>query len=117
MARKRPKLLPVIDSVVEKTLNHPRRQSNWMILRAALREDDRALCDILTDARAEAEIGHDISLIRCFGCCGVDGRSVGQIPSRPWPILMREAHRPPLIRPLCSGTCPCGGQPSCDWQR
>ncbi|MFD3702143.1 DUF6308 family protein [Nocardia sp. NPDC058658] len=66
LARKRPKLLPVIDSVVKEVLNHSDRQSYWMTLRSVLRDDERALVDILAAARSEAELGDDISLIRCF---------------------------------------------------
>ncbi|MEU4712015.1 DUF6308 family protein [Nocardia salmonicida] len=70
LARKRPKRFPVIDSMVKQALG-PHRQSYWMTLRAVLRDNDRALIDILAAARSEAKLGEDISLIRCsMSWCG-----------------------------------------------
>ncbi|MFI7528642.1 DUF6308 family protein [Nocardia salmonicida] len=66
LARKRPRLLPVIDSVVKQVLDHPDRHSYWMTLRSALRDDERALVEILAAARTDAGLSEDISLIRCF---------------------------------------------------
>ncbi|WKG12436.1 DUF6308 family protein [Nocardia sp. PE-7] len=62
LARKRPRLLPVVKQV----LDHPDRHSYWMTLRSALRDDERALVEILAAARIDAGLGEDISLIRCF---------------------------------------------------
>ncbi|MFD4443731.1 DUF6308 family protein [Nocardia sp. NPDC058519] len=83
LARKRPKLLPVIDSVVKQVLDHPDRQSYWMALRSALREDERALVEILAAARTDAGLGEDISLIRCFDVVvWMVGRRDGQLRPR-----------------------------------
>ncbi|WP_410876188.1 DUF6308 family protein [Nocardia sp. A7] len=66
LASKRPKLLPVIEGVVKDILNQSDRQSYWITLHSILRGDERALVDILAAARSDAEMGDDISLIRCF---------------------------------------------------
>lgn len=40
MARKRPRLIPIIDSVVVQTLNHPADGKFWIRLREHLRTND-----------------------------------------------------------------------------
>lgn len=66
LARKRPRLLPVIDSVVKATLNHPPRASFWTMLNHQLRVDDSRLVTLLEAARAEAGLEDSVSVIRCF---------------------------------------------------
>ena len=66
LARKRPRLLPVIDSLVKDVLNHPRRGDFYRTLRHHLAVDEQALHNHLEDVRDRAEIGSDISVIRCF---------------------------------------------------
>ncbi len=66
LARKRPRLLPVIDSLVKDVLNHPRRGDFYRTLRHYLAVDEQALHHHLEDVRDRAEIGSDISVIRCF---------------------------------------------------
>lgn len=66
LARKRPKLLPVIDSVVKRVLRHPLRASYWLTLRAQLNLDDGRLYRDLLAIRKQAGLGDEISVIRCF---------------------------------------------------
>ncbi|WP_251149765.1 DUF6308 family protein [Cellulosimicrobium sp. Marseille-Q4280] len=64
LARKRPRLIPVYDSVVQEAVTPT--ASFWEALRAALRADDRALHRHLLSLRDEAGIGDDISALRVF---------------------------------------------------
>ncbi|MCK0439057.1 DUF6308 family protein [Gordonia alkaliphila] len=67
LARKRPRLLPVIDSVVTRTVGHvPGRHSFYQNLQAALKADDHCLARHLDELRKTASIGEDISTIRVF---------------------------------------------------
>lgn len=66
LARKRPRMLPVIDSVVKDVLHHPRRGDFYRTLQHHLAIDGQALHHHLKDVRDRAEIGSDISVIRCF---------------------------------------------------
>lgn len=67
LARKRPHLLPVIDSVVTAAVGHRRgTDSFYRNLRAALHADDGALTAHLRRVREQADIGGDISIIRVF---------------------------------------------------
>ncbi|MGB3603201.1 MAG: DUF6308 family protein [Gordonia sp. (in: high G+C Gram-positive bacteria)] len=67
LARKRPHLLPVIDSVVIKTVGHvPARHSFYRNLRTVMNADGRQLVTHLEHVRTSAEIGEDISTIRVF---------------------------------------------------
>lgn len=66
LARKRPKLLPVIDSVVKEVLGHPAKASFWLTLRAQLNADGGRLHDRLLEIRQDAGLGDQISVIRCF---------------------------------------------------
>jgi len=65
LARKRPKLLPVIDTVVKEILGHPAKANFWLTLRAQLNVDGGRLHDHLLAVREEAGVRH-ISVIRCF---------------------------------------------------
>ncbi|MDO8150183.1 DUF6308 family protein [Isoptericola sp. b408] len=64
LARKRPHLVPVYDTVVQRAVNPD--GSFWVWLASALRADDRALHRHLLSLREEAGIGHDISALRVF---------------------------------------------------
>lgn len=64
LARKRPRLIPVYDTVVQAAVKPT--ASFWDALRAALRADDRALHRHLLSLRDEAGIGDDISALRIF---------------------------------------------------
>jgi len=66
LARKRPVLLPVIDSVVKEVLGHPAKASFWLTLREHLNADDGRLYEHLVDIRKESGVGERISVIRCF---------------------------------------------------
>lgn len=66
LARKRPRLLPVIDTVVKDVLAHPRRGNFYRTLHHHLTLDGQALHRHLEAVRERAEIGSDISVIRCF---------------------------------------------------
>lgn len=66
LARKRPMLLPVIDSVVKKVLKHPAKASFWQTLRAELNAEHGRLYEHLVKIRDEAGLGEGISVIRCF---------------------------------------------------
>lgn len=66
LARKRPALLPVIDTVVKKVLGHPARANFWLTLRAQLNADGGRLNEHLLEVREAAQLGEGISLIRCF---------------------------------------------------
>ncbi|KAJ8145179.1 hypothetical protein OY671_001723 [Metschnikowia pulcherrima] len=63
-ARKRPRLVPVYDTVVRAAVQPT--ASFWEALRAELRADDRALHRHLVSSRDEAGIGDDISASRVF---------------------------------------------------
>lgn len=65
LARKRPKLLPVIDSVVRDTLKHPARGDFWLTLRESLNDEGR-LYKHLLHIRDKAGIEEGVSIIRCF---------------------------------------------------
>ncbi|PFG44796.1 hypothetical protein ATJ88_3533 [Isoptericola jiangsuensis] len=64
LARKRPRLAPVYDSVVRGAVAPT--GSFWAWLAAALRADDRALHRHLLSLRDEAAIGPDVSALRVF---------------------------------------------------
>ncbi|MGW9416974.1 DUF6308 family protein [Cellulosimicrobium funkei] len=64
LARKRPRLVPVYDTVVRAAVQPT--ASFWEALRAELRADDRALHRHLVSLRDEAGIGDDISALRVF---------------------------------------------------
>jgi hypothetical protein len=66
LARKRPRVLPVIDTVVKEVLNHPRRGDFYRTLHHYLAADGRALHRHIEAVREHADIGSDISVIRCF---------------------------------------------------
>lgn len=67
LARKRPHLLPVIDSVVTTAVGHvPGKHNFYRNLRAALNADNRRLHNHLITLRDEADVGSDISAIRVF---------------------------------------------------
>lgn len=63
MARKRPDLIPVYDSVVAETVDLPHSGNQWVMWWEALRQDDGALAARLTRLRIES--GHEhLSLLR-----------------------------------------------------
>ncbi|MER7912715.1 DUF6308 family protein [Streptomyces sp. NPDC096068] len=65
LARKRPHLLPIYDSVIKEVFERPSTDlSFWSDVRHALRADDRILVAHLEDVRALAGIGEDISVLR-----------------------------------------------------
>lgn len=66
LARKRPRLLPVIDTVVKAEVGHPRRGDFYRTLQQHLAADHQALHRHLEHLRELAGIGDDISAIRCF---------------------------------------------------
>jgi hypothetical protein len=64
IARKRPRLIPVFDSVVQDLVKPV--GGFWASLNGALRADGRALQNHLIDLREESGIGQDISPLRVF---------------------------------------------------
>ncbi|MGW3022757.1 DUF6308 family protein [Streptomyces sp. NPDC001221] len=65
LARKRPRLLPVYDSVIKRVFERPSTDLRfWSDTRSALRAGDRALVAHLQDVRDLADIGKDISVLR-----------------------------------------------------
>ena len=64
VARKRPRLVPVYDSVVRKQVGAPR--SYWQALNHDLRSEDKRLHRKLLRIRQDAGIGNDISALRVF---------------------------------------------------
>lgn len=66
LARKRPHLLPVIDTVVRDTLGHASRADFWITLRQYLQADEKSLADALDTARSDAGLENAVSVIRCF---------------------------------------------------
>ncbi|MFJ6099306.1 DUF6308 family protein [Williamsia muralis] len=66
LARKRPRVLPVIDTVVKDVLNHPRRGDFYRTLQHHLAADGQALHHHIEAVREHANIGLDVSVIRCF---------------------------------------------------
>jgi len=65
LARKRPRLLPVYDSVVEEALQYA-GSSFWLDLRAQLRAQDRRLHGWLCQPRELGGLGDEISALRVF---------------------------------------------------
>lgn len=64
VARKRPRLLPVYDSIVREQVGASK--DYWRALNHDLREEDNALHRRLLDIRVQAAIGNDISALRVF---------------------------------------------------
>ncbi len=64
LARKRPRLIPVQDSVTEAVLGVS--SNYWSLLNAALRADDRALHRRLVDLHQRAELPDAVSVLRVF---------------------------------------------------
>ncbi|GHF12366.1 hypothetical protein E5082_03525 [Streptomyces griseoluteus] len=65
LARKRPHLLPVYDSVIKKVFERPSMDLQfWSHMRFALRANGYALVAHLDDVRGLAGIGKDISVLR-----------------------------------------------------
>lgn len=65
LARKRPRLLPVYDSVIKKVFKRPAMDLTfWSDVRTALRSDQRKLVSHLEQVRDRAQIGKDISALR-----------------------------------------------------
>ncbi|MDT0354063.1 DUF6308 family protein [Pseudonocardia charpentierae] len=65
LARKRPRLIPVLDGVVRGVLGHPGK-GYWRDLRGELRADDGRLVEQLNGIRRTAGLGESISTIRIF---------------------------------------------------
>lgn len=69
IARKRPRLIPIQDSVVVASLHHPQRGDFWASMREALNRDlgdGRTLSTWLRQAREAAGIGPETSELRIF---------------------------------------------------
>lgn len=65
LARKRPRLIPVLDGVVRRVLGHSGK-GYWRDLRGELRADDRRLDEQLKKIRSTAGLNESISAIRVF---------------------------------------------------
>jgi hypothetical protein len=65
MARKRPRLIPIFDSVIDRTVLGGTGVL-WPPMHAALRENDRALHERLLRVRARAGLDESISVLRLF---------------------------------------------------
>lgn len=76
LARKRPRLLPVWDAVVAKVTGTEVDQ--WVPLRAALAEDDRALHERLLRLRETAGLPGQVSALRVLDVvCWMEGKDKG----------------------------------------
>ncbi|WP_257016373.1 DUF6308 family protein [Rhodococcus sp. ACS1] len=76
IARKRPRLYPIWDSVVSQVLGTERAHLNPV--REALRADDRALHHRLLSIREEAGLPEEISALRVFDVIAwMDGKNRG----------------------------------------
>ena len=64
MARKRPRLIPIYDSVVRDTLGRRAGDGWWEPLNAVLSMPGNPVVPRLEELRTESEIGDDISLLR-----------------------------------------------------
>ncbi|WP_127360468.1 DUF6308 family protein [Actinacidiphila soli] len=65
LARKRPRLLPVYDSVIKRVFNRPHNDLTfWSDMRSALRADDQKLVNHLEAVRDLSGIGDDITVLR-----------------------------------------------------
>ncbi|MFB7288113.1 DUF6308 family protein [Actinacidiphila glaucinigra] len=65
LARKRPRLLPVYDSVIKRVFSRPRNDlSFWSDVRSTLRAEERQLVRHLERVRVLAGIGDDITVLR-----------------------------------------------------
>ncbi|MFI2301204.1 DUF6308 family protein [Actinacidiphila glaucinigra] len=65
LARKRPRLLPVYDSVIKRVFLRPSNDLGfWSDVRSSLRANDRQLVRHLRTVRALAGIGDDVSVLR-----------------------------------------------------
>ena len=62
IARKRPRLVPVYDSVVRKVLGT--KKDHWEPIRVALRKEDHALHNRLLRLRKEAGLPDNVSVLR-----------------------------------------------------
>src|ERR1035438_10441084 len=65
MARKRPRLIPIFDSVIDRIILGGTGVL-WLPMHAALRENDRALHERLLRVRARAGLDESISVLRVF---------------------------------------------------
>lgn len=65
LARKRPRLVPIVDSVVRKHIFSNGRK-HWEPLHAALKANDNALWERLVELRDLAELPEDVSVLRVF---------------------------------------------------
>jgi hypothetical protein len=65
MARKRPRLIPIFDSVIDRTVLGGTGVL-WSPMHAALREEERALYERLLRVRAGAGLDESISVLRVF---------------------------------------------------
>jgi Family of unknown function (DUF6308) len=65
MARKRPRLIPIFDSVIDRTVLGGTGVL-WSPMHAGLREEDRALLERLLRVRARAGLDESISVLRVF---------------------------------------------------
>ncbi|MGW5525249.1 DUF6308 family protein [Gordonia sp. NPDC003950] len=80
LARKRPRLLPFLDSVVAREVGHdPRKYDFYRNLRSGLLADEKRLVRHLKEIREKSEVGGDISVIRTFDILvwmwGTNGRT------------------------------------------
>jgi hypothetical protein len=65
MARKRPRRIPIFDSVIDRTVLGG-TGALWPLMHAALREKDRALHERLLRVRARAGLDESTSVLRVF---------------------------------------------------
>ena len=74
-ARKRPRLRPIWDSVIEAVIESP---TLWEPLRVALRQDDGALHERLLRLHRDAHLPDEVSPLRVFDViCWKEGKKLG----------------------------------------
>ena len=84
MARKRPRLIPVLDDVLATTV-FAKSSNHWTDLWAALRASGRTLHNRLADLRLQAELDESISALRVLDVCAwMDGTKNGDRAVAAW---------------------------------
>lgn len=64
LARKRPRLVPVVDSTIRAALEIGHRDDSWRVLRRALGEDDGVLVELIEGLRPEGVLPETVSTLR-----------------------------------------------------
>jgi hypothetical protein len=85
LARKRPRLIPVVDSTIRAALEIGQGDDSWHVLRRALREDDDALVELIEGLRPDGLPPGTVSTLRILDAAL-------------WMNLSKSQHVTPLAR-------------------